>query len=186
MVGFLILHVSAIWVILRVAKRALAVRRSIPTRTKLCHYTFLAFLVFMNVSGISHAGWTLVRAFNGDLLSRLRQYFIVLTELPAAPVIAIWLFCVTGRCITAILSLRVAQLNDQSRNVLLTLYPLLVVAECTSSCITVLGSTGLAFVQSRSTEYVIALCIWCLFAWPYVFAYRFYRSSVSDVLFSES
>lgn len=186
MIGFLILHVSAICVILQVAKRALSVRRNIPTRIKLRHYTFLTFLVFMNVSGMSHAAWTLGRVLNGDLLSRLRQYFIVLTELPAVLVIAIWLFCVTGRCITAILSLRVARLNEQSRSVLLTMYPLLVVAESAASCITLLGSTGLAFVQSRLTEYVIALCIWCLFAWPYIFAYRFYRSSVSDVLFSES
>ncbi len=34
-------------------------------------------------------------------------------------------------------------------------------------------------------EYLIGFCFWCLFAWPYLFVYRFYRTASSDVLFTE-
>ena len=84
------------------------------------------------------------------------------------------------------LALGMAQSKSNSRAALLRFYPLLVLSEAIASGVNFRGPTGLGYVQSVVTEYIIAFGVWCILAWPYVFAYRFYRSVSSDVLFSRT
>ena len=186
MIRFLIYHIVSVVAILTVARRTLTVRGGIPTRIRWCHYVFTSYLVFMNVSGLSQASWTLGRLLKGEMIARMGQYFIALRELPPVVAVVIWDYCVIGRCITALLVLGLARSNGQCRAVLLKLFPLLVLAQGVADCINVRGSDGVAFVQSRAAEYVVAFCVWCLFAWPYFLAYRFYRGTSSDILFADS
>lgn len=186
MMARFIVEVGSVVLTLLIARQALAVRQCIPTRTKLRHYAFLSFLVFMNVSGISHAVWTLRRLLDGDIMARMEQDFITLNELPPIVAAAIWVYCVIGRCTTTILAFGVARSNVHRRAVLVRLYSLLVLADGVANCIVIRGSAGMDYVQSRATEYVIAVCVWSLFAWPYIFAYRFYRGPSSDILFSDA
>lgn len=186
MFRFLIEHVGIVVLMLLVTRRALRSRQNIPTRIKLRHYSFLSFLVFMNVSGIGHAAWTLKRLLDGDIVARMGQYFITLNELPPIAAVIIWVCCVSGRCMTTVLAFRVARSSAYHRAVLLRLYPLLVLADGITNCIIVRGAAGMESVESRVMEYVIAFVGWCLLAWPYFFAYRFYRDPSSDILFSDA
>jgi tellurite resistance protein TehA-like permease len=186
MFRFLIEHVGIVVLMLLVTRRAIRIRQNIPTRIKLRHYVFLSFLVFMNVSGISHAIWTLRRLLDGDFMALMGQYFITLNELPPIVAVVIWVYCVVGRCMTTVLAFRVARSSDYHRAVLLRFYPLIVLADGITNCIIVRGAAGIDNVESRAIEYAIAFFGWCLFAWPYFFVYRFYRDTSSDILFSDA
>ena len=185
MVHFLVFHIASIVAILYVARRTLAVYPDIPRRIKLWHYVFISFLVFMNVSGVSQASWTLGRLLEGEVIDRIGQHLIAFKELPPSLAAAIWAYVQIGKCTTTFLTLGVARLNRPCRALLIRLFPFLILAEGVSSCTSLRGSDGLGFVRGGATEYVVTFCIWCLVAWPYIFAYRFYRSAESDILFGD-
>ena len=117
------------------------------------------------------------------MIARMGQHLVAFRELPPVVALIIWGCGVIGKCTTIILATGLAHSNGRSRVVLLRLFPFLVLAQVVADCIAARGSGGIAFVQARSTEYLIAFCFWCLLAWPYIFAYRFYRSAESDILF---
>ena len=185
MMRFLVLHVGSVVVMFTVMTRTLEGRRDITTRIKLIHYIFVSFLMFMSVSGLSQASWTLTRLLKGDMVASLQQHFIALRELTPIVAVTIWTYGAIGTSTTALLTLGVARSNGQCRAALLRLFPLLVAAECVASLISMRGAHGIARLPGVLWEYVIGFCFWSLFAWPYLFAYRFYRGAPSDVLFAE-
>lgn len=180
----LVFHISVVVVIIIIAKRTLSLRRNTPPRIRLRHYVFLSFLAVMNVSGLSQASWSLGRLLEGNMIARMEQHFVAFRELPAVLALMVWGYGVIGKCITTFLITGLARSNGRSRAVLLKMFPLLVLAQGAASFINMRGPDELAFVQSRSTEYLIAFCFWCLFAWPYIFAYQFYRGTACDILFT--
>ncbi len=182
----LFFHISVVVVAIIIAKRTLLLRHDIPPRIRLRHYVFLSFLLLMNVSGLSQASWTLGRLLEGNMIACLEQQLVTFRELPPVLGLTIWAYGIIGKCIMTFLVTSLTRSNRWSRAVLLKLFPLLVLAQGAASFINMRGPDELTFVQSRSTEYFIAFCIWCLFAWPYIFAYRFYRGTASDVLFTDA
>ena len=186
MIRAFIFHICVVVAIVIVAKRSLSPAHDIPLRIRLRHYVFLSFLAVMNISGLSQASWTFARVLEGNMLARMEHYFVAFRELPPVLALMIWGYGIIGKSVTALLIVGVARSSRWSRAVLLKLFPFLVLAHGAASLISMRGPRELTFVQSRSTEYVIAFCFWCLLAWPYVFAYRFYRSAVSDILFTDT
>jgi hypothetical protein len=184
MIRFLVLHIGAVFAFIFVARRTLRTRHSIPARIRIFHYASLSFLTFMNISGWSRASWTLQRLVAGDLLASMDEYFIALRELPHFLAVVVWACAVVGPSTTGVLTLRIARLNERSRATLLRLFPVLVLTDALSSCIDIRGSGGIGLARSSIAEYAIAFCVWACVAWPYIFAYRFYRSDSTDVLFS--
>jgi len=183
MIKFIVYHVACVVVVIYIAKHTLAGRRDIPRRIKWRHYAFLSFLIFMNLSGLSQASWTFGRLLRGDLISQLEPHFIALRELPRPLAEVVWAYCVIGPSIIALLVPCIARSSNGCRTLFVRLFPLLVIANCISSCIDVRGADGLISAYSAATDYLAALLLWCVLAWPYVFVYRFYRGSSSDSLF---
>ncbi len=185
MFRFFVIGVGSVLVILTIARKSLKARFDVPKEIRLRHYAFVSYLVLVNVGGLSQTYWTFRRLFDGNLIGPLEQSFIVIRELPAFIGVAIWVFGAVGQSITVFLTFKVARLNGEYRAILLRFYPMLVAAEGAASLISIRGTDGVVFMPGVAWEYVIAVCLWCLFAWPYLFAYRFYRGALSDVLFAE-
>jgi len=183
-IRFFIVYVAIVVAIILTAKRALAHRSDISRKIRLRQYLATSFLIFMNFGGLRQASWTLGRLVEGDTITRLKHHFIALRELSSVLAAAIWALAVIGPSITALLVLGVARSSRKCRTILITYFPLLVIAEGVSSCINMRSSSGLHFVHGALIEYTTALSIWCLFAWPYVLVYRFYRGTSSDILFA--
>jgi hypothetical protein len=137
---------------------------------------------------LCRAIWTLGYLLDGggDLIERLGQDFISIRELPPVIAFAVWVFGEASTSVIALLALGLARSSNLCREAFLWLLPFLILGEGLSSCIDIRGHDGIHYVQSILAEYAVSFCFWCLFAWPYVFAHRFYRSTSSDVLFSDT
>ena len=183
MIRLLITHVGIVGVVLFVARRTLKSRPYVPARVRHCHYMCLAYIIFMNIAGLSNIGRTLRWLFDGELLLQLEENYIALDGLPQVAAVVVWSSCFIGQCAMVFIATSVSRLNNNSRALLVRLFPLLVLAHAVGSYIDFRGAARLHFVQSESAEILIAVCLWCLVAWPYILIYRFYRGASSDILF---
>lgn len=184
MIKSLLLLLGIVVLMLAVTRRAISHRREVRTGVAMRHYAFTSFLLLLNVSGIGLAFWTFRRLVERDLILQLETRFVTLDELPQPVALLIWVLSVVGRCTTTMLAIGLSRLNSHSRTHLLRLYPILVVAEGVGFCIDFRGAARMDYIGSPAMEYIIAMCVWALVAWPYAFVYRFYSGPASADLFS--
>lgn len=156
----------------------------VSKRIKLRHYIFISFLVFVSFTGLGQTLRMLRLLTTAELVADLARNFIALRELSPGLSAVIWGYCVFGRCATLILAVGMAYSNGGCRRLFLRLFPFLVLADFVATAITVRGADGLRFARITSNEYFVIFLMWLVFAWPYLFVYRFYRSTACESLFA--